>query len=524
MKHKLIHRVYQILENVWIHLLMLSLLTLGACSNDNILAAPDDPVIPVTTDTAYLSLGIDFKSYLISKAYGGESVAALAAEDYVKKVRLVLYDGELESSQVVKAFSFDIETDNSGSGQAWKDNSADKRDLANTVNQNDQSHFITYARKVPSMSYKMLVIVNPNDYLEQNTREGDTYALVHAAHKVEKMATGAGKSENISGLAKPNYFLMTSGPGLIDVPESSLSATVRAAHNYPIQATVGRVVSKVTLAPPAGLTTIPTNDGSEVSDVRWELDVTNRYTYWIKRFTGTNRENEYGEDPNYEGYGGSYYTRLEENFIYVINSGGRMPVLANALNASEYCLENTMDFADQTGKDVITRALISCVYKPANVETAGEGFYVYNNYTYSFKEMNEFAKKVENSPPSALSDLSKAILQARNNGYTFVDGRICRNGTLCEESVTTSSGITYYHNGINYYVVKILHHGDSDAAPIKEGHYGVLRNTHYTVHINKIEGPGTTGIASHQRAVRSDSPEENMTGLSENIKTSITIR
>ncbi|MDF9830790.1 Mfa1 family fimbria major subunit [Parabacteroides sp. PF5-6] len=521
MKHKLIHRVSQLLENVWIHVLMLSLLTLGACTNDSILTTPD-PVIPATTDTAYLALAIDFKSYLITKGYEGESSAGESEEDYVKKVRLVLYDGELATSKVVKAFSFNIETDNSSSGQAWKDNSEDKRDLANTVDQKDKWHFITYARKVPLMDYKMLVIVNPNDYLEQHTREGDTYNQVSAAHKLEE---GEGKSVNVSGLAKANYFLMTSGPGLIDVPADELSATVRAAHNSPFRATVGRVVGKVTLAPPVGETTIPTaTSGAEVSNVRWELDITNRYTFWIKRFSSTDRENEYGEDPNYTGFKKTNNFVLEDNFIYVINSGGLMPVLNNALNGSEYCLENTMDLTDQTEKNVITRALISCTYKPANVETAGEGFYVYDNSTFSFREMNEFAKKAENTPAGSRPALSEAILRAKSSGYTFIGGRPYHNDELCNESFSGVAGITYYHNGINYYAVKILHLGDSDDAALVHGHYGVLRNTHYTIHINKIEGPGSPYIFPHLTMVRSGFPEEDMPDLYKNIETGINIR
>lgn len=518
MKYKLLHRMRQMWENIWNHVLMLGLLALGACSSEDVTPPVIDPVIP--TETAYISLDIGFKSNLITKGYEGESKPGESEEDYVTKVRLVLYDGNLSTSKVVQVFDYQIETDDSGGTESWKDNSSDQKDLATTVNQKDKSHFITYARKVPSMDYYMLAIVNPTAYLESITKEDALFSTVETAYKVE---SGVNKTQNVGGLAAEKNFLMTSGPELIQIKTTDLSATVREAHNKPVSATVARVVSKVTLTPPEGQSSIPTNYGAEIGSVQWELDVTNRYTFWMKKFDSADRKNEYGQDPNFSGFGGNASGRVD-NFFYYSSLGEEMPTFDYQLNESEYCLENTMDLNDQKEKNVITRALIRCAYKPANVENVGDGFYVFNGTAYSFREMKDFADKAEKTPagPSRPA-FCDAILAAKGSGYTFLTGEPVKGSQVVTEPFEVE-GITYYHNGINYYAIKILHLGTDEKTevPSIEGYYGVVRNTQYTIHIEKINGPGSPGILWDDIITRSGE-QTGDSRLYSNIETSIKV-
>ncbi|MCD8167198.1 MAG: hypothetical protein LUE93_14455 [Bacteroides sp.] len=235
----------------------------------------DEPEVPV--DTAYVSLGIDLNTYQMTRAYEGEAQGT-AEENFVRKVRIVLYDGEQPTSKVVKCFDFEICTNTDGTSAAWTDYSSEGKDLASTTRPNDKTKFITYARKVPATDLKMLVVINTTSQLKALTEEGSTYQLLTQGVKIENNLS---KTDNIGGLAQTNHFLMTSGPGLITIPKNKLKATIREAHNDPASATVARVVSKVTLESSDGSDTFPTNNNAAVANIQWELDITNRYTYWL---------------------------------------------------------------------------------------------------------------------------------------------------------------------------------------------------------------------------------------------------
>jgi len=477
---------------------------------------PDPNPDPNPIETAYISFAIDPDTRINTRAF--DEVEGSAVENYVKKVRVVLYDGDLSESEVVKCFDFQIETSVNGQYK-WKDNSPEQKDLAPTDNLSEKTNFTTYARKVPLMDLQMLVIINPTEEINTITNEGiaNNYGLIKdMAYLIE---TEKEKLPDVGGLAADKYFLMTSGPGLIPVKKDQLCGSVRDAHTHPIEAIVSRVVSKVTVAPHENGGQIITKTDAEIDDITWELDITNRYTYWTGRgYSGEDRNTWYGEDPNYSDFGSKDLSERSKHFFYYTLTDDDRPALTKKLNASEYCLENTMNLADQEQENVITRALIRCIYKPVNVETIGESFYVFNNNTYSIQDMKAFAEEAAKTPTSLLKGLYKAIVDAGQ--YDFLSGVPKENGEEVTEPFSVE-GIVYYPNGVNYYAIKILHFGIDDK-DLKEGQYGVMRNTHYIVHINEINGPGSPTILWDD--INTRSTEKTNNSLYKNIDASINIQ
>lgn len=497
--------IHQWNSRIWGFFLCIVVIVLSACEGEEIpIPGPPSP-IPTQEETVYLSLNVGLGSKIKTKSYTGENEGT-PEERYVQKVRMVLYDGDQPESIVIKAFDFKIQTDETNSG-SWIDNN-DGIDLAPTTNQNDDSHFITYARKVPEMAYKMLVLINPTEDLLQITQEVEegvtpkkTLGEFLAAQKIE----GDEKSINIGGLAESKYFLMTNSNGLVDVPQDKLWDTKNKAHSNPIDVFVDRVVSKVTVLP-ENLSQIPLKDNAQVSDLTWALDVTNKWTYWMRVTTedkGNYREDWYAVDPNFTGQNTVTDADREKQFYYYSNQYGDMPsdVFPYTLGNSEYCLENTMAKNEQHKANIITRVIIRCIYKPGNVDNLGDSFYAYDNQTYSLQDMNEFSEIAENYPEIILDELGKTIRNAKVKGYEF-KGKPTFNGQEIKESFRYQ-GITYYYGGVNYYAMKILHFGHIDSTAPGPGYYGVIRNTNYKVNILGIDGPGNPTIHIPMPAQRS---------------------
>lgn len=503
------------------------LFMISGCSSDIDNPDPDPkPPIVIPEETAYLSLSVDVGKRVETKSYDGTSLGS-PSEQYVHDVRIVLYDGKEEESTVVKTFDFKIKTANSGNVR-WEDESTDGKDLSPTTDQSTgSSSFKTYARKVPYMDYYMLVLINPNDYLKGITDEiesGQKNKLKEflAARKIE---TGNKKSVNVGGLATENSFLMVNEAELKQVDKADLKGSIREAHNAPVAVKVERVVAKISVGP-KNTSSIIIKDGAALGDITWELDVTNRYTYWMRvpdNSHGSGRSNWYAIDPNFSGISGDDGLRADNFFYFSTDDQVKTPQFSNTFNNSEYCLENTMDVSEQSKNNVITRALIRCVYKPANVAAVGNSFYVFRDYVYSTDEMKEFAEIVEQTPDNVtLSGIYKTIRDFKQDNITFLNGHPEKSpGGEIKESIE-QRGLNYFYEGVCYYAVKVLHFGTEDLkTPPPAGHYGVLRNTHYTININEILGPGSPTLFSSAIYTRSgESPDTSP--MYDNIRTEIT--
>ncbi|MDH6534887.1 hypothetical protein D0T51_07665 [Parabacteroides sp. 52] len=457
-------------------------------------------------------------------------------ENEVNRVRLVLYDGSVglsDSQRKVKyAFDFRIRSAKSGSAD-W--NTFEQYDVTHKEKDHlykqggansspTQTHFITFARAVKEAPYKLLVLINPTekgvtsvvshtlDLYQATMPEVSTLADFQMAVSMDPALLGNKSDCGPAALytvdtEEHGYFLMTNHQGLIDIPVSRLRDTEQAAHEDPVPVYVSRVVAKASVRKAAYLPVEPA--GASVSALRWELDVVNKKTYWMRHMTwligsgggksgtmeiqghgGANRKYQYAEDPNFSGwYAGKSQDVLNEHFFY-LRKESVTPVLtqnvgepAPAVADAAYCLENTLD-ENQKYPDVITRILVRCIYTPPGF-TVGSSYFTYNNMIIQRADMLNYANGSK-TIPIIYGNLAEAIAAAKSIHMDFT------NPTASYQS----NGISYYQGGVNYYSIPIQHSG-LQAAGYGEatyGYYGMVRNTHYKVLIEKIKGLGSPTI------------------------------
>lgn len=496
MIQQFIHTLPQILNKVMCCSLLCGVLALFACSSDTNDNIPTTPVTPVEPDIPYfLSFSIGLEENLIStKTYEGTEFGT-NSENFVNEVRIVLYG---EDNKVKEVFDYNIKSNETGD-ICWTGSGLAPGDPADFKN---KSKFKTVAKKVDKMNYKALVIINKSGKGNISNDLGNLTIPGSPWNTLYNLGFKISNSNNAGGIATPNNFLMSNVKELISVNTESLGNSMNQAHSTPVSIEVGRVAGKTTLLP-ATIAEINTNSGAKVDNLTWELDITNKYTYLVSHhaYWGIDtREFWYAEDPNYSGLVST--VNWEDNFF--INSAETVLSFSSSLNQSQYCLENTMNVALQKEDKLISRVLIRCQYKPANVSAIGKSYYVLNKQVITPEDMKIYAKLLAEDP-NYNDDICKAIKAAQNEGYyiSTLTGLPIRGGYEVKNSFTTNNGIKYYYEGVNYYAVKILHFGNSDSGNPGYGHYGVLRNTHYKVTIKKIEGPGSPTLYSSDIKLRS---------------------
>lgn len=494
------------------------IILLAACDSESPLV-PVNPGPEVPAETDYLSMSINVGDALTTRGYTGTSPGEIR-EYFVQSVRLVLYNGTANSSTVIKSIDYDIKSNDSG-GNWWTG-----AGLSPETNQGRKDQFITLAEAVPSMNYEALVLINPTANMKSATQKGKTFGEFDAEQKIEM----AGKTADIGGLAKDKNFVMTNAKGLVHVDKSTyLHPSMTAAHKKPVPVLVERVVAKVTLISDGGAKILCENPSAEAKDLTWGLDITNRKTFWMRKPTENANDpvkDWYAKDPNYALFGSKPENEREMEFFYYLSSDKNPAVLPNTLGKLEYCLENTMDINDQHSDKIATRVLIRCTYMPGNVTTVGKGYYYYVNGSTTTIHTEEEMKILlaiaeEQAVTNTQSELSQAILDLKAQGYDLSTGSVPKRGGVEVTGSFKNQKIRYYHKGINYYAIKIRHFGADDTPPFVHGHYGVLRNTFYTVKLDKIKGPGAMDL--EDTGISTRSADFATSGLYQNIDATITI-
>ncbi len=510
--HIIVQRRIKSLQRV---LLGVGLITLaiGCAEGTEELPLPPPPEVDEVRDYLSFELNTGNKT-LSSRGDLHEFYEGTIEERYVKDVRLVLYDGPTGTSKVENVIDYKIQTSETGANK-WKG-----EDVAPTTDQTNGSCFVTIGKRVKvkkTGNYYALAIINATNEMKTATQVGASFDNFQKAREA--------KAEELS--LKRN-FPMTNCNGLVKVEAGDLKTTSDQAHSGPIKIAVERMVAKVILKLPAGKAAIPCRvEGATATSLTWGLDITNKWTYWLRKGTETansDRETWYAQDPNYSSQGTTTEAERLKQFNYYVTSG-KTPAnfpksLANS-NNSVYCLENTMASTEQKKNQVITRVLIRCTYKPNNTLKVGESFFVMGGIAYTptdMKDLQRIAKEEEAT--NNIQGPSRDMLEVLALGYDFsgVDAPK-RNGSRIYESFDTGK-IKYYYKGINYYAIKVLHLGTDDKKiPDSHGYFGVLRNTQYTVELTEILGPGSINLEAADLATRSIRDIDN--GLYNNIKATI---
>ena len=537
------------------------LLACSSCSKESTVGT--DPEIPEGYGLLSMGISLNHTSFETRVEGGGNTNPGTPEENYVEMVRLVLYG--YDDHKVKYAFDYKIRTRiDSDTGipvtdpsrpdwVGFVDYGIDYSEDPSLYRSGSETHFVTYARKVEKQDYLMLLLINPtqsDEYPERDlyniTAVGKSLADFETAVSYTPSDAYGPTSEQIrrkylGGPAEDNYFLMNNHRGLIWVRAEDLHTSINAANTNPVYVPVSRVVAKVQVT-----NSHPTTPPAVyVSEFFWDLDVTNKKTYWTRKLTNLLTENGakgemetygpvpvinekpsqsnpdeykysriflYAEDPNFSGLsnigapdplgGLTGDARLEKLKEMRWNEFGLLEYpgfnawderitpspddFHNQLSGYgdplyTYCLENTMDVDDQYS-GVRTRVILRCVYVPDGYNPE-YGYYTYKNHLLSPFEMGAYVSG--SIPlPTELQGLIEdaAALKAATGKDVLV---------LVQEEGFEGNNIRFYYQGLNFYATDILH-----GVTPGYGQYGVLRNNLYEITFTSIIGPGSPVITN----------------------------
>ena len=296
-----------------------------------------------------------------------------------------------------------------------------------------------------------------------------------------------------------------------------------------------------------------TYDGATVKIEKWQLDVTNKYTFPVHQiydlssatkgfadiwktarfYDGTNtafRRVYWGVDPNYDNTDYLTLSNCKNAFNMIKNKD----VKGDAGSANpQYCLENTFNL-DNMMQGQTTRVVFKAVFTPKDFTSTEKTFYKIGNNTAIWSKEN-LEKQIKTLALTAMGitdateqkkysvDLSEGsnisgvagqhLIQKANITYsgTPADSKVDDNVVnevnaklgLSEADPTKHKekvGISTYLNGEAYYIARIKHFnaltpwnpGEAYGSKNNEylGRYGVLRNNWYSLFVNKVSGLG----------------------------------
>lgn len=403
-------------------------------------------------------------------------------------------------------------------------------------------------------NYKALVLLN-NDFdvttttkkvkVKLPTASTDTYA--NWSKDVSKVnAVDYAKTDGIFMANAPMYNGTTKEPTtLVDI--KGVYASQEEAQAKPATTIyVERGLAKVTMKDfETGGYTIDggTYDGATVKIEKWQLDVTNNFTYPVHQIGGlssattgfadiwkTDRFYDktstafnrvyWGVDPNYND--AQYQTLANcKTAFKMITKDDVNGVTANP----QYCLENTFDL-DNMKQGQTTRVVFKAVFTPKAFTSSYKTFYKIGNNTDIWSQEN-LETQIKTVALTAMGitdateqgkygvDLSKGTNISGKAGQHLIEAaNITYSGEPASSKVkpdiitaineklglSAETGISTYLNGEAYYIARIKHfnemtpwtpgtaYGSENEKFL--GRYGVLRNNWYELSVNKVSGLG----------------------------------
>ena len=423
----------------------------------------------------------------------GDLYVGTEAEQAIKDVRVVLYDPDSKEAK----YSFDYNITSNGTAKPTGDGLA-----TNPAQEPTAARFTTKAQGVVSQEYQMLAIVNPTSAVKDATAQGKYLADALAA------------IETTVDNLKANGILMSNEQGLVTVATTQMKATDAEAEQTPVAVNVDRILAKVFVGGK------PTFENGELTNIKWQLNVTNKKTYIFRQFgkvvkgtefpdevakDGSTRFDRYAKDPNF--LAGEF---VNTDFTYLEGT----PELTGNFGFNDadgqYCLENTMD-APMQKHNGTTSFILSGTWTPAEHDditfTAGETWYSYQGFTFTKAKMVEY-KGIVDDNTNTKTEIDKtpagfkaALKAALTNGLTVeADGDVAASGTF--------EGIKAYKNGACYYQTNLIRHfNDTQSGKdMGYGRYGVVRNNIYKINISKISQPGEPDVVNEKDDDENDDP------------------
>lgn len=280
-------------------------------------------------------------------------------------------------------------------------------------------------------------------------------------------------------------------------------------------------------------------EGDQVTFTQWDLDVTNKKTYAVRKFDivewskddykngrvvsrffsntlyGNKQRTYWAEDPNYSGTNVTLneatgnVSKSNDNFYYLTDM-----TKAQNMMAADYCLENTFDVKNMKQGET-TRIVFKATYKPHGAEfVQGVTWYLIGNSNTPFT-FGALKTAIMNAS-STITD----VKQFEEGGVFNIESLKVKHAGDADfvqindateiKNIKDALGatITTYKDGVCYYVARIQHFGEdltkwdgedyttgTDVLLHKYlGRYGVVRNNWYRMTLNTVFGPGTPTI------------------------------
>ena len=418
--------------------------------------------------------------------------------------------------------------------------------------------------------YKALVLLN-NDVDDTNkkvtlpTASTDTYA--NWSKDVSMVnADNYAKTDGIFMANAPMYNSTTEEPTtLVDIKEvyaSQEEAQAKPATTIYVERGLAKVTMKDFTTSGYSIDA-GTYEGGKVKIEKWQLDVTNKFTYPVHQIDGlssattgfadiwkTDRFYDqtstafkrvyWGVDPNYNN--ADYQTLENCKTAFNMITNDKVTGDAGETNP-QYCLENTFDL-DNMMQGQTTRVVFKAVFTPKDF-TTGQTFYKIGNNTDIWTKANletqihtvavtamgitddaeqaKYVVKLDATDNNISGKAGQHLVEKCNITYTgdaassLVTDEIV-NKINDKLGLSTAAGISTYLNGEAYYIARIKHFNeltpwtagtayDSNNAAFL-GRYGVLRNNWYELSVNKVSGLGYPSVPEVKPTVPDDENDQ----------------
>lgn len=514
----------------------------ASCSSNNELVNGGNGSGEVENGTAYASFKINLPTTSGTRALGDPDGTpdfneGTAAEYEVKNGTILIFDATTDKFVT----SADLGTMN-----PWTD-----------VKENGVTTAAIATVKLTDVSvkgtYKALVLLN-NNTKDDKTKKVTlpNSGVTYATWSEDASKANADNYVSLNGIFMANapmYKDETTEPTtLVDI-KGVYASKEEAQANPATTIYVERGLAKVTMkdfeTKGYSIGNGTTYAGATVKIEKWQLDVTNNFTYPVHQigglssattgfadiwktarfFDGTNtgfKRVYWGVDPNYNDAKYQDLANCKTAFKMIENKD----VTGAAGEANpQYCLENTFDLNNMK-QGQTTRVVFKAVFTPKDFTSKYTTFYKIGNNTAIWSQ-EDLEKQIKTVALTAMGitdaaeqdkygvDLSKGTNISGKAGQHLIEAaNITYSGEATSSLVTddivdkineklglsAETGISTYLNGEAYYIARIKHF--NEMTPWKPGtgygidnnaflgRYGVLRNNWYELSVNKVSGLG----------------------------------
>lgn len=485
----------------------LAMLTLGACSDDNLSDYENGQPQWNAEGQGYVTLALNLPTTPSVSRANDEFADGEASEYAVNDATLLIFTGSDESSATFhSAYELNLNNWNNETDDPNQITTATK--ITQLINNYDEDKVTAFALVVLNNNGKIVVDNNAGVTISGTKIEApnNTWSAVQKAVLENSNLTN-------NGIMMVNATL-TDKPGGKDDPTGGAIKTLVALDANKIYTTaaeaasgdpaasiyVERAVAKVKLTSSAASGALENNSTIKYEIDGWLLDITNKKTYlahvakadWLGyasagvtdyRFAGNEPvekgvalyRNYWAEDPNYSSFVAGDFTRVED----ITDQTSFL-----ALGGHAYCLENTFDVANMNENQstrVIVRAKFNGGTTFYTLDQSTDQFYDKDGMEDLFKEKlltNESfkawtAENIQGGTGTVTGekilltfdaeDEAKGIMQVSAIAFTDdIKAQAGKTTVIPDTYVTLVNGLNVqkYTNGHSYYPAIIEHFGD----------------------------------------------------------------